>query len=241
MDGNGRWAESRGLPRMEGHRSGVEVVKTVVQACLEKKIAILSLFAFGCDNWSRPMEEVDFLMELFMVALEGEMKNLNEHGVQLRFIGDRSRLSNTLCKQMEASEVLTSNNDKLLLIIAVNYSGKWDIVQAARKVTRDIVDNDKVLSALDEKLFERYLSTCDIPPPDLLIRTSGEQRISNFFLWQFAYTEFYFTDVMWPSFTLADFEHALSFYDGRERRYGLTSKQLHELSIESLNGKLHHV
>ena len=228
MDGNGRWAETRGLSRSDGQRAGLDVVKTIVQGCLEKKIATLSLFAFGCENWSRPSEEVEFLMSLFITAIEKELKDLNEQGVCLRFVGDRTRLSAALCEQMVAAEALTSNHQKLFLNIAVNYSGKWDIVQASRKLVARVLDGHLDLSDLDEKRFECELSTGILPAPDLFIRTSGEQRISNFFLWQLAYTEFYFTDVQWPEFTMHEFDNALSAFSHRERRYGLTSKQLLE-------------
>ena len=226
MDGNGRWAENRGLPRFEGHRAGVEIVKAIVRSCLEKKISVLSLFAFSCENWARPSDEVEFLMQLFISALERETAQLNEHGICIRFIGDRSRLSDGLCEKMAAAETLTSKNKALSLNIAINYSGKWDIVQAAQTVARGVLDGSIIPSDVNEALFESRLSTYGLPDPDLFIRTSGEQRVSDFFLWQLAYTELYFTDVKWPEFTIEEFEQAIQSYSGRERRYGLISKQL---------------
>jgi len=228
MDGNGRWAEENGLPRAEGHRAGVKVVKTIVQACLEKKIAVLSLFAFGNDNWARPVEEVDFLMQLFIIVIEREIKDLCSRGVRMQFIGDRSQLSEALRDQMTAAEALTINNQALQLNIAMNYSGKWDIVQASKALMARALAGEIAPSDLDEAVFEGFLSTGNLPAPDLFIRTSGEQRLSNFFLWQLAFTEFYFTNMKWPEFTVEEFEQALTVYSRRERRYGLISKQLNE-------------
>jgi len=226
MDGNGRWAEHLDLPRVEGHKAGVEAVNLIVQTCLQKKISVLSLFAFSCENWSRPAEEVEFLMQLFILAIEREINSLCEHGVCVRFIGDRGRLSSQLCSQMKAAEELTCHNQQLFLNIAVNYSGKWDIVQATKTLVSRVIAGELSLCDLDEVQFEAGLSTHALPDPDLLIRTSGEQRISNFFLWQLAYTELYFTDVKWPAFTVGEFERALQIYATRERRYGLTAEQI---------------
>ena len=228
MDGNGRWAESKGLPRIEGHRVGVDIVRSIVQACLEKKISVLSLFAFSRENWARPSDEVEFLMQLFIIVLEQEVARLNEHGVCLRFIGDRSQLSKELCAKMDAAEALTSQHSTLILNIAVNYTGKWDILQATRQIVQDALEGKLLPSDLNEVMFENYLSTRSLPNPDLLIRTSGEQRVSDFYLWQMAFTEFYFTEVMWPEFTVEEFENALAVYSNRERRYGLISKQLND-------------
>ncbi|MCP0913177.1 MULTISPECIES: polyprenyl diphosphate synthase [Legionella] len=228
MDGNGRWAENRGLPRAEGHRAGIETVKSVVQHCLQKNIHILSLFAFSSENWSRPEGEVDFLMQLFIHALREEIKQLHEYGVCLRFIGERRQLSADLQTQMHSAEALTCKNERLILNVAVNYSGKWDILQAAKKMAAELQQGVIRLEDMDEEVFTRQLSTHKLPEPDLFIRTSGEQRISNFFLWQLAYTELYFCEVHWPDFTLEEFEKALQSYSLRERRYGQTSKQLTE-------------
>jgi undecaprenyl diphosphate synthase len=228
MDGNGRWAERRGLPRIEGHRAGVEAVKGVVQCCLEKGISVLSLFAFSSENWQRPEMEVEFLMQLFINALEGEVDSLDEQCIALRFTSERSKLSTPLQAQMEAAETRTSNNQKLILNIAVNYSGKWDILQSVKKIARQIAEGEMKEEDLTESLFDNTLATSGLRDPDLLIRTSGEQRISNFFLWQIAYTELYFTDTHWPDFSSQSFEDALESYCHRERRFGQTSTQLLE-------------
>ena len=220
MDGNGRWAESRQLPRMEGHRAGIETVKRVVQHCLKMNISTLSLFAFSLENWQRPEKEVTFLMQLFIQALEQEIETLNEHGVCLRFIGNREALSSKLQEQMCFAETLTRSNDRLNLNIAVNYSGKWDILQAAKRYASDMMSGKLVDKELDESYFARYLSNPELSEPDLFIRTSGEHRISNFFLWQLAYTELYFTNIHWPDFTEDELDKALASFNLRERRYG---------------------
>ncbi len=228
MDGNGRWAESRGLPRSEGHRVGVDVVKAMVKACVAKDISVLSVWAFGSENWSRPAAEVDFLMQLFLQALEREIDELYQSGVCLRFTGDRSQLSDALCEQMKSAERLTGANTKLILNVVINYGDKWDIVQAAKSLASQVVEGKISLDDMNEEAFSRLLNTHGLPDPDLFIRTSGEQRISNFFLWQLAYTELYFSDVCWPDFTVTELEKALDCYGARERRYGKTSKQLSE-------------
>jgi undecaprenyl diphosphate synthase len=226
MDGNGRWAESRGLERIEGHRAGVDAVKTMVKFCLEKRIAVLSLFAFSRKNWARPLEEVEFLMQLFITALANELSPLNEQGVRIQFMGDRSRLSTILCDKMFEAEALTQHHEKLILNIALNYTGRWDIVQATKQLIQRVSEGSLSLDDVNETALEQCLCTCDLPPPDLLIRTSGEKRISDFFLWQLAFTELYFTDINWPDFSAEEFERALFDYSHRERRYGLISQQL---------------
>ena len=225
MDGNGRWAESRGLPRVEGHRVGVEAVRAAVQFCLEKKIAVLSLFAFSSENWARPAIEVNFLMQLFIQGLGGEIDKLHKSGVCVRFTGDRSQLSIDLCAEMQAAETLTGNNRHLILNFALNYGGKWDIVQAAKALVSLVVDGVMSQEDIDEAAFAKLLNTHGLPDPDLFIRTSGEQRISNFFLWQLAYTELYFSEVHWPDFTAGEFEKALACFSMRKRRYGLTKNE----------------
>ncbi|MFW2572076.1 polyprenyl diphosphate synthase [Legionella sp. 29fVS95] len=230
MDGNGRWAQSRGLLRVEGHRAGVETVKTVIRCCLQTQIPILSLFAFSSENWSRPENEVEFLMQLFIEALGHEVQELHQHGVCLRFTGDREALSPTLCSQMLAAEELTANNKRLILNVVVNYGGKWDLVQAAKSIAKRVCAGELAIEAVNESALEQALSTHGLPDPDLFIRTSGEQRISNFFLWQLAYTELYFTDVHWPDFTAEAFQKALASFSSRERRYGKTSQQLNEVN-----------
>lgn len=224
MDGNGRWAENRGLPRAEGHSAGADVVKSMVKSCLQKKIAILSLFAFSSENWARPVVEVDFLMQLFIQALGRELPELHQHGVRLHFSGDRSQLSPALCIEMNDAEALTRNNTQLVLNIVINYGGKWDILQAAKNLANQVVNGLVSLENIDEAVFSKYLNTADLPDPDLFIRTSGEQRISNFFLWQLAYTELYFTETLWPDFSAAEFEKALNCFSTRKRRFGLTTE-----------------
>ena len=227
MDGNGRWAENRGLDRVEGHSAGVETVRTVIKCCLQKKIAVLSLFAFSSENWARPATEVDFLMQLFLQALKREMPELHRQGVRMCFTGDRSKLSTVLCTEMRNAEVLTANNQQLIINFALNYGGKWDIVQAAKALASQVVDGAIALENIDEAVFSSLLNTHDLPDPDLFIRTSGEQRISNFFLWQLAYTELYFSDVYWPDFTASEFEKALSCFCMRKRRYGQIDERKH--------------
>jgi undecaprenyl diphosphate synthase len=220
MDGNGRWAESRGLPRVEGHKAGVESVKKMIRSCMAKKIPCLSLFAFSSENWSRPAEEVNFLMELFLQSLRKELSELNQHGIHLRFTGDRSLLSPLLQKQMHDAEVLTANNEQLILNVVVNYGGKWDLVNAAKKITCAVLNGELAVDDINEVNFARYLDTNGLADPDLFIRTSGELRISNFFLWQLAYTELYFSEVHWPDFGEQELELALKSFNKRNRRFG---------------------
>ncbi|MDI9817814.1 MULTISPECIES: isoprenyl transferase [unclassified Legionella] len=228
MDGNGRWAQNRGLLRIEGHRTGVEAVKTVIRCCLQMQIPVLSLFAFSSENWSRPESEVEFLMQLFIEALGQEVKELHQHGVCLRFTGDKTTLSEKLQEQMQVAESLTATNERLILNIVVSYGGKWDIVQAVKTIAKGVLAGEVTIDAIDEAKIEQALSTNGLPDPDLFIRTSGEQRVSNFFLWQLAYTELYFTDVHWPDFTENEFKKALASFSVRERRYGKTSQQLNK-------------
>lgn len=228
MDGNGRWAQSRGLLRVEGHRAGAEAVLAIVRSCIEHQIPVLSLFAFSSENWSRPEEEVTFLMQLFMEALNSEIEELHKSGISLRFTGDRSPLSPGLQEQMHNAETLTKNNTLLILNLVVNYGGKWDLIEAAKTIAKRVTAGELKIEAIDESAFALALSTADLPDPDLFIRTSGEQRISNFFLWQLAYAELYFSDVHWPDFNAEEFEKALASFSQRERRYGKTSQQLRE-------------
>ncbi|MFA5959923.1 MAG: polyprenyl diphosphate synthase [Tatlockia sp.] len=229
MDGNGRWAQNRGLLRSEGHRAGADAVKVVIRCCLKFRIPVLSVFAFGSDNWSRPEKEVEFLMALFLQALGQEVDALNQQGVRLRFTGERGALSAKLQQQMQAAEAITQHNTQLILNIVVNYGGKWDLVQAARTLARKVGAGELSVEDIDEPLFAKTLSTGDLPDPDLFIRSSGEQRISNFFLWQLAYTELYFSEVHWPDFNADEFQKALASFSQRERRYGKTSQQLAEV------------
>ena len=228
MDGNGRWAESRGLPRSEGHCAGVDVVKTMVRACVERHIPILSVWAFGSENWTRPETEVSFLMQLFVQALTREINELHQNGVCLRFTGNREQLLPALQEEMRIAEATTAKNHQLIMNVVINYGGKWDLVQAAKKLASQVLDGNLLIDQIDEKTFAKQLNTGDLPHPDLLIRTGGERRISNFFLWQLAYTELYFSDVYWPDFTTDAFDSALEWFALRERRFGQTSKQLLE-------------
>jgi undecaprenyl diphosphate synthase len=226
MDGNGRWAKKRHLPRIAGHKAGIEAVREIVKACAEKKIEVLTLFAFSSENWRRPVEEVSYLMQLFVTALQNEGKKLHEQDIQLRVIGDCSRLDEKLRQQIATVEKLTEKNNGLKLLLAANYGGQWDITQAVQQLAVEIEQGTISSQAITTDLIQTKLSFTDLPDPDLFIRTSGEQRISNFILWQLAYTELYFTDVLWPDFTIDEFEKALAFFANRERRFGYTSEQL---------------
>lgn len=220
MDGNGRWAEHRGLARVEGHKAGVEPVKKIIKHCLEKNIPCLSLFAFSSENWSRPSEEVHFLMELFLESLKNELPQLHEHGIRMRFTGDRSQLSSVLQQQMLDAQLMTQMNSRLIVNVVVNYGGKWDIVHAAKKMAKALLDKELKLEEINDSKFASFLDTNGLPDPDLFIRTSGELRISNFYLWQLAYTELYFTKVNWPDFDEQEFDKALESFSTRKRRFG---------------------
>ncbi len=220
MDGNGRWAKARFLPRIAGHKQGVEAVRTVVKACVKKKIAILTLWAFSSENWQRPVNEVNFLLSLILHALKEDVLELHKNNICLKVIGDRKSFSAELQTAMSDAEQLTQDNTGLRLNIALNYGGRWDIVQAARKLSEKVLRAEMTPGDITENTFQDMLSLAPLPDPDLLIRTSGEERISNYLLWQCAYTEFYFTDVLWPDFTEAEFDKALQAYASRQRRFG---------------------
>lgn len=225
MDGNGRWAKKRLLPRVAGHKRGVDIVRDVVKQCTKLNVKYLTLFAFSSENWRRPKEEVSFLMGLFMEALKREATKLHENNIRLILIGDRSEFNTELVKQIEVSEKLTADNTGLTLTIAANYGGRWDILQATNKM---IKADKKAAEAVgyEEDDLSPYLSMHYASEPDLFIRTGGEKRISNFLLWQLAYTELYFTDTLWPDFDQAAFSTAIKSYQQRERRFGRTSEQL---------------
>ncbi|MEI7841959.1 MAG: isoprenyl transferase [Gallionellaceae bacterium] len=225
MDGNGRWAKQRFLPRVAGHQRGVETVREMVKACRQLGVQYLTLFAFSSENWRRPADEVSFLMQLFVKMLEREVSNLHKNNVRLIIIGDRTRFDEQLQKYIAEAEQLTANNDGLTLTIAANYGGRWDIMQAMHALSRAHPDR---AAAFEEEELGPYLSMHYAPEPDLFIRTGGEQRISNFLLWQLAYTELYFTDTLWPAFDRAELEAAIQSYQKRERRFGRTSEQLTE-------------
>ncbi|MCD6039099.1 MAG: ispU [Gammaproteobacteria bacterium] len=226
MDGNGRWAKKRHLPRLAGHKAGVEAAQRAVKHCVEKKIEVLTLFAFSSENWRRPSEEVSYLMQLFITALQNEANKLHEQNIQLRVIGDRTRFDEKLCQQIVAVENLTANNTGLKLLLATNYGGQWDMMQAVQHIGRKIESGVLSSHEITIELIQENLSFSDLPDPDLFIRTSGEQRISNFILWQLAYTELYFTEVLWPDFNANELDKAFVFFTERERRFGFTSEQL---------------
>ena len=226
MDGNGRWASRRRLPRFAGHKAGVETVKEVVRACGEKGIEVLTLFAFSSENWRRPQEEVGLLMGLFMTALDQQVRKLHEHNIRLRIIGDRSAFSRTLQQRIEAAEALTGNNSGLNLVIAANYGGRWDVVQATRIIAARVGAGALNPDEIDSALLQSLLSLSDLPEPDLFIRTGGEKRVSNFLLWHLAYTELYFTDTLWPDFDRQAFDGALASFATRQRRFGRTGDQV---------------
>lgn len=235
MDGNGRWAKKRFMPRVMGHKAGVEAARKTVQACVKLKIEVLSLFAFSSENWQRPLPEVNFLMDLFLTGLEKEITMLHQNKVRVRFIGDRSKFKVKLSDKIDEAECLTRNNEGLTLLIAVDYGGQWDICQATKKITQAVVNNEITLDNINPALFSKYLSFADLPDPDLFIRTSGEIRISNFMLWQLAYSELYFTKTLWPDFNEIELEKALDHYTGRERRFGKSTEQnMKEVTCSSL-------
>ena len=223
MDGNGRWAKKRFLPRVGGHRRGVETVREVVKACIEHRVEYLTLFAFSSENWRRPAEEVSFLMQLFMRTLEQEVGKLHENGIRFRVAGDLSPFDPRIVELIRRGEELTAGNTRLVLTIAANYGGRWDILQAAERCRVE----DPVAPFTEERLA-RFLSMSYAPEPDLFIRTGGEQRVSNFLLWQLAYTELYFTEALWPDFDTATLDAAMASYRQRERRFGRTSEQIKE-------------
>lgn len=226
MDGNGRWARRRALPRIAGHRKGVERVRELVVACGEAGVEYLTLFAFSSENWRRPESEVTMLLDLFLSALDKEVGKLHEKNVRFRVIGDASRFGDQLVQRIRASEDLTRQNRALTLTIAANYGGRWDIANACAQLARRVAAGELDPAAIGPESLEPFLATSDIPEPDLFIRSGGEQRISNFLLWQLAYTELYFTPVLWPDFDRAQFEAAITSYAGRQRRFGLTGEQV---------------
>jgi len=226
MDGNGRWAKRRLMPRVAGHRKGVEALRGVIRACAERGVSHLTVFAFSSENWRRPQEEVTLLMELFMRALENEVAKLHENGIRFRVIGDLSGFSERIQALIRDAEALTRDNTRLTFTVAANYGGRWDIVQAVKKLMLSGVS----AGAINEATLAEQLSMADAPEPDLFIRTGGEQRISNFLMWQLAYTELYFTDALWPDFDAAALDEAIASYRTRERRFGRTSEQVRSAS-----------
>ncbi|WP_323003934.1 polyprenyl diphosphate synthase [Denitromonas sp.] len=231
MDGNGRWARKRFLPRVAGHVRGVETVRSIIRCCIERNISHLTLFAFSSENWRRPADEVSFLMQLFMRSLKKEIERIHENNIRFRVIGDLSRFDASLVAMIQDAEALTTGNTRLNLTVAANYGGRWDILQGVRKLVAAAGSD----ADITEEALEPHLSMAFAPEPDLFIRTGGEKRISNFLLWQLAYTELYFTDTLWPDFGDAAFDEALASYNQRERRFGRTSEQL-ESNSDSAKG-----
>jgi undecaprenyl diphosphate synthase len=226
MDGNGRWARQRLLPRTVGHRAGVGAVRKIVEHCVKRGVEALTLFAFSSENWRRPEQEVSVLMELFLATLEKETERLYNNGVRLRIIGDRAAFPQALQQRMALAEAMTQNNTGLQLTIAANYGGRWDIVQAARALANEVQCGELRIAEITAERLQACLSLADLPEPDLFIRTGGEQRISNFLLWQLAYTELYFTPTLWPDFDERAIDLAFEDYAGRQRRFGCTGEQV---------------
>ncbi|MDT8363356.1 MAG: polyprenyl diphosphate synthase [Nitrosomonas sp.] len=223
MDGNGRWAKQRHLPRAAGHKHGVESVRAIIKACIERDIKYLTIFAFSSENWRRPEDEIKFLMQLLLIALEREVSKLHENGICFKVIGDIGKLDGRIVDCIRQGEALTANNDRLFFTVAVNYGGRWDIMQAVRKM---MIQSPDLQTNFTEMDLSRHLALADYSEPDLFIRTGGECRVSNFLLWQLAYTELYFTETLWPDFDAASLDQAIASYQRRERRFGRTSEQL---------------
>lgn len=228
MDGNGRWAKQRHLPRFAGHRSGLESVRSMVKLCLHYRIEALTLFAFSSENWRRPKEEVGLLMNLFMTALDKEVGKLHKNGIRLRIVGDTDAFSPELQRRIADAESLTRDNTALTLAVAVNYGGRWDITEAARSLAAAVASGEIRPEDITPDALGERLALSELPEPDLFIRTGGEQRISNFLLWQLAYTELYFTPLLWPEFREAGFEAALDSFASRQRRFGKTGDQVEQ-------------
>jgi len=228
MDGNGRWAKKRFMPRFAGHKAGVEAVRGIVEDCAARGVEALTLFTFSSENWRRPEKEVGLLMELLYTALGREVTRLHKNNVKLRFIGDRSAFSQKLQDRLDEGEQITANNSGLKLMIAANYGGRWDITQATKKIAEQVKNGDVAVEDISSDLIDKHLSLYGLPEPDLFIRTGGEKRVSNFMLWQLAYTELYFTDVLWPSFNADVLDDALQSFSSRQRRFGRTGEQVEQ-------------
>jgi len=226
MDGNGRWAEKKYMPRALGHKAGVKVVRNIVEHCVKEKIEVLSLFAFSSENWRRPKKEIELLMDLFMGTLQSQVDKLDKNNIKLRIIGDKAAFSAKLQNKIEQAQVQTENNTGLTLVIAANYGGRWDIAQAFQQIIKKIDSGEIQAQDVSEELIAQFLTTADLPEPELFIRTGGEERISNFLLWQLAYTEFYFTETLWPDFKPDLLADAINSFRGRQRRFGRTGNQI---------------
>lgn len=228
MDGNNRFAKKYHMQKGEGHRKGKAILDPIVDHCVQRGISALTVFAFSSENWNRPQFEVDLLMALLEETIHEQLPRMEQFNIALRFIGDRSRLSSKLRELMTYAEERTASFTRMTLTIAISYGGMWDIAQAAQKIAQAAVNHEIDISQIDAELFGRYVSLADLPPVDLLIRTGGDYRLSNFLLWQTAYAELYFTQTLWPEFTAEEFNHALEVFAGRERRFGKTSEQIQQ-------------
>ena len=226
MDGNGRWAQKRFMPRAVGHQAGVKAVRKIVEYCVTNKVEVLTLFAFSSENWRRPTAEVSLLMALFMATLQREINKLDRNNIRLRFIGDRTEFSDKLQQKMAEGEAQTQDNTAMTLIVAANYGGHWDMCQAFQQIAAKIAAGELQNQVISEQLISEHLSTAGLPDPDLFIRTGGEQRVSNFMLWQLAYAEMYFTTTLWPDFDQNSLEDAIKSFKSRQRRFGHTSEQV---------------
>ena len=226
MDGNNRWARKRLLPGVAGHKAGVDAVKAVIEVCASEGVEVLTLFAFSSENWARPEEEVGALMELFLFALRREVRKLRDNNIRLKIIGDRSRFTPVLCQAMDDAEAMTADNTGMQLLVAANYGGQWDVVQAAQSLARDVAAGLLDAQDISAEMVDARMCTAGFPPPDLCIRTGGECRISNFLLWQLAYSELYFSDLYWPDFKHDAMREALADFACRQRRFGKTGDQL---------------
>jgi len=226
MDGNGRWATNHGRARFAGHRAGVRAARTVVENCAEAGIEVLTLFAFSSENWNRPRQEVNALMRLFVEVLQREVDALHENGIRLIFVGERRQLPTILRKHMEDAEAKTADNQRMTLVLAVAFGGRWDIAQAVRRIAVKVGNGELEAADIDESVIARHLSLAGFNEPDLLIRTGGERRVSNFLLWDFAYTEIFFTDALWPDFDEVNIKEAFEFYVQRQRRFGRVADQM---------------
>ncbi|MCQ8181285.1 isoprenyl transferase [Methylomonas sp. SURF-1] len=226
MDGNGRWAQKRLMPRIMGHHAGVKAVRKIVEFCAKENIEVLSLFAFSSENWRRPKDEVSLLMDLFMSTLQAEVDKLDRNNIRLKIIGDKTAFSEKLQDKIRSAEAQTAGNTGLTLLIAANYGGRWDIANAMRQIVAGIKAGTIDEGDISEDLVDRYLQTAGLPEPDLFIRTGGEERVSNFLLWQLAYTEFYFTDALWPDFDHGALQQAIGSFKRRQRRFGHTGEQV---------------
>jgi undecaprenyl diphosphate synthase len=230
MDGNGRWAKAKNRPRSMGHQAGLKALRVVIERCATLDVDILTIFAFSSENWNRPAGEISRLMEIFLKALDKEVAELHANGICIRFVGDETALSPAIQTKMSRAETLTAANKQMLLNVAINYGGRWDIAQAARQLVESAVKGQLSATDVDEDRFAQFLALAGSPDPDLFIRTGGEMRISNFLLWQSAYTEFYFTPVLWPDFDGQVLDQAIADFQSRERRFGQTGKQVRHIT-----------